>query len=111
MASRAEWTSRVKRWQASGLTAGEFAEREGVNERSLAWWRWNLKRGPAPSPTAPASAFLPVRVIEAQPMPTPAPVTDGFEVALQNGCVVRVPVKFDPVALERILAIVARRSP
>lgn len=103
MASRAEWASRVKRWQASGLTAGEFAEREGIGERSLVWWKWNLKRAPASS----AAAFLPVRVIEAQAVSSAA---EGFEIALPNGCVVRVPVKFDPVALEHILAVVARRS-
>jgi transposase len=105
MANRAEWTKRVRRWQASGLTAREFAEREGLRERSLAWWKWKLKSAAPDSAVSRAPTFLPVHVIDVPPAPRPA--APAFEVALPNGRVVRVPPSFDDATLERLLAIVA----
>ncbi len=37
MATRDEWTRRVKRWEASGLDAAAFAAREGLIAKSLVW--------------------------------------------------------------------------
>lgn len=109
MASRAEWASRVEQWRASRLTAGEFAARAGLSERSLVWWRWKLKSTPAASPTSIAGAFLPVHVIDAEAAEAaPASAPEAFEIALPNGRVIRVPPKFDAQTLERILAIVER---
>ena len=105
MANRAEWTQRIQRWQASGLTARQFGAREGLSERSLAWWKWKLGSA-APSPAGPsATTFLPVHVVDL--LPRPAPAADAFEIALPNGRVVRVPPRFDDAMLERLLAIVA----
>lgn len=42
--SRAWWEQTVSRWRASGLTAGEFAARAGVSERTLRWWSSALRR-------------------------------------------------------------------
>jgi transposase len=42
MATRAEWTERVKRWKRSGLSAAEFVRREGLREKHLHWWVWKL---------------------------------------------------------------------
>lgn len=33
------------RWKKSGLTAREFAAREGVSDRTLLWWSSTLRRG------------------------------------------------------------------
>ena len=40
--SRAAWARRIRRWERSGRTAAEFAAREGVNPRTLAFWKWKL---------------------------------------------------------------------
>ncbi len=121
MATRAEWTERVKRWKRSGLSAGEFARREGLKAKQLHWWNWNLSTSAAaPPPDEPR--FLPVRVVSApSPAPAPAPstptalvmaspsspATTAIEIALPNGRLVRVPPGFDPATLERVLAIAA----
>ena len=105
MANRAEWTQRIQRGQASGLTAREFAEREGLRERSLTWWKWKLGSAVSDSVVAAPATFLPVRVVESSPARGPA--GEAFEVALSNGRVVRVPSSFDDATLGRLLAIVA----
>jgi len=62
MATRAEWTERVKRWKRSGLSGAEFARREGLKVKQLHWWVWKLgASGGAPQPEEPR--FLPVRVV------------------------------------------------
>src|SRR5690349_14800648 len=99
MATRAEWIKRVKRWERSGLGAAEFAQREGLKEKQLGWWRWKLqcpeprpKRAEPPAPPA-EPRFLPVRVMTSPP---PSPPAASIEVALPNGRVVRVAPGFDP---------------
>lgn len=42
----ARWAHIVDRSHRSPLTLREFARREGVNPRTLAWWRWKLKGRP-----------------------------------------------------------------
>ena len=42
--TRAWWIKAVQRWRRSGLTAGQFAERESVGERTLRWWSSQLSR-------------------------------------------------------------------
>lgn len=99
MATRSEWIERVKRWDRSGLDAAEFAQREGVKPKRLSWWRWKLGCS-EPSPR-PEPRFLPVRVVASSPPPAATPI----EIALANGRVVRVRPGFDPIMLERVLAI------
>lgn len=41
--SREEWRRICAASHASGLTVAEFAERAGVNARTLSWWRWHLR--------------------------------------------------------------------
>lgn len=43
--SRTWWQQTVARWQRSGLTAAEFAAREGLSARTLSWWTSTLRRG------------------------------------------------------------------
>jgi hypothetical protein len=105
MANRAEWTQRIQRWQASGLTAREFAQREGLRAQSLAWWKWKLGSAVSDSAVSAPPTFLPVRIVDISPARVPA--AEAFEVALPNGRVIRVPPTFDDAILERLLAIVA----
>jgi hypothetical protein len=42
--ARANWKKRVSAWRRSGLTSRDFAEREGLNAGTLAWWAWKLKK-------------------------------------------------------------------
>ncbi|WP_433929457.1 IS66 family insertion sequence element accessory protein TnpB [Sorangium cellulosum] len=107
MATRAEWTERVERWERSGLSAEKFARREGYRPKQLYWWRWKLRAdGPSqPSPTE-TPRFLPVHVVaDLSPV-----VTEPIEIALPNGRVVRVRPGFDPATLERVLALAAEEA-
>jgi len=105
MATRAEWTEMVQRWSESGLSAGEFARRAGIEPKRLTWWRWKLSaEPPAPKTKAPLS-FLPVRVVD---IPTPPePLRSPIEIVLPHGRIVRVSPGFDGSTLERVLSIVA----
>ncbi len=38
MATRATWAARVRDWKRSGLTANDYAEREGLKAGTLLWW-------------------------------------------------------------------------
>ena len=42
--SREFWVDAVTRWRRSGLTAREFADREGLSAKTLAWWSCMLGR-------------------------------------------------------------------
>jgi hypothetical protein len=42
--SQREWQELVAAWQKSGESAEAFAAREGVQERTLVWWRSELRR-------------------------------------------------------------------
>jgi transposase len=110
MATRAEWVGRVDRWRRSGLSAEDFAAREGLKPKQLGWWRWKLRSSPPPSSSsAPELRFLPVRVVDTA---RPASGSDvALEVALPNGRVVRVPPGFEPSMLERVLSIASEGAP
>lgn len=108
MASRAEWAKRVDRWQRSGLSAPDFAAREGLKHKSLFWWRWKLRSTSMPSPAPPVD-FLAVHVV--RPSPATSHPSSTIEVALPNGRVVRIAPDFDPEMLKRILAIASESEP
>ena len=44
MANRTTWAKRIERWRDSGLTAKEFAAETGLNPRTMAYWKWKLKK-------------------------------------------------------------------
>ena len=117
MATRAEWTERVKRWKRSGVSAAEFARREGLKAKQLHWWSWKLGASDtAPLPEQPR--FLPVQVVSSTAAASSSSAVlvrtsssgsaaTAIEIALPNGRLVRVPPGFDPATLERVLAIAA----
>lgn len=102
---KVEWTARLAAWAASGLTAEEFAAKNGLTSQALKWWRWHLGAEAARAKSAPAAkamtttAFAEV-VVAASP---PTPPSGAFEVLLRSGQVVRVPAVFDAVALRRLI--------
>lgn len=95
----------MSRWQASGLTASEFASRHGLRATTLAWWKWRLgQAGSEPRRNPPrrgreAKDALPV--IELRPA---AIADERFEIAVGSARV-RVPRSFDAEALSRLLAV------
>ena len=48
--SQREWQEMMVAWQKSGESAELFAARHGVRERTLVWWRSELKRRGAGRP-------------------------------------------------------------
>ena len=117
------WRGVIRRFEASGLGARRFCEREGLSEQRLHWWRRTLRqrdqdqagrpgsrgtgkpvRGKAGRPVRGRgdqggdSAFLPVGL--------PFSVGGPIEVVHPRGHVIRVPAIFDPTALGRILATI-----
>jgi hypothetical protein len=44
--TRDEWTQLVKAWNASGLSAAQFATQHGLKAKALSTWRWRLRTQP-----------------------------------------------------------------
>ena len=87
-------------WRSSGLTAREFAARQGLKWRTLLWWSSLLGRARRAAP-----AF--VEVVR------PAVVAAGdegcIEIVVRGGLRVRVAGAFDPAVLRRLLAALEGR--
>lgn len=118
MAAQDVWKERLQRWAKSGVGAEQFAAREGVKPAALKWWRWRLggedrKKVPAAARVAAAAPTPPQRVrartvfVEVDTASTAAPTAESarYEVVLENGRVVRVPVGFSDGELARVLTI------
>ncbi len=101
--ARDRWAKRVQQWEQSGLTAAAFAAEWDINPRTLAFWKWKLRKEQAEvgAPTAdssprfvdvtpPASAWWQVRA-------------ERIEVVIDDRIVVRIPDAFDPDALRRVV--------
>lgn len=106
-----QWARLVERWKRSGLSAGEFGAKVGVDAHSLHWWRWSLRKrgamGDAPTaPTEAVPAFLPVHVVEAAlPREAAPPARSGVEIVVDERHVVRVSPGFDEETLLRVLGL------
>lgn len=98
MATRETWAARVRLWKRSGLTAAEFAEREGLNAGTLTWWSSQLGRSALSRPPV-------VEVV----MASRADAARSLEVVLASGLRVRVPIGFDEATLGRLLTVLERR--
>lgn len=106
--SRAEWEELVREVDRGG-TIADVARRHGVRPRTLAWWRWTLRRGTvARSATRKqrAVAMVPVRVRGESP--TVERVADAIEIAVR-GVVVRIRVGQDTDYVARLVAAFAAR--
>ena len=100
-AKQAEWRDRVARWRESGLTAGEFANGEGVRVGTLRHWAWQLRRGRSEGASgATRAAFVEVL----------APVARrDLEIVVGERLRIVVPVDFDGETLRRALEILEAR--
>jgi len=112
-------TERARYWRRSGLSQAAFCRRHDIHPGTLAWWKRQLRqresgadRMPQPEATAarewtdgtipepPASG----RFIELRPPDGASGF--GYEIVLLSGRVIRVPDRFDPQTLTRLLAAV-----
>jgi transposase len=98
------WKERVRRWKSSGMTAQEFAAREGVSANRLHVWSgrlqrsgWALKRAVQLEPTP---ALLPVVLREAMPL---RGEEAGLEFEFANGEVLRFAAGANPEHVARIV--------
>ncbi len=99
MATRSEWATRVRRWRRSGLTAREFAEREGYNARTLSWWASALR-----DETSGPTKFIDVTAAVASALP-PTPL----ELVVRETVVIRVRPGFDAALLRDVVAALEAR--
>ena len=122
----AEWAALIDQWRQSGLSLPAFCQRHGLSRGSMQNWVYKpeLKRaveearrearGAESSPvdrprrSAPAPAFLPVRVTEVTAM-SPAPDRTGIEIFLGTDRRVVVGMDFDPETLRRVVAVLEGR--
>ncbi len=100
-ATRAQWATRIARWERSGLTAARFAEREGINPGTLSFWKWKLRQRAQTSSAqrARADAVTFVEVLGT------APTTTAIEVVLPAGYRIAVPSGFDAATLRALLTV------
>ena len=98
----ARWSQIVERSHRSPLTLREFARREGVNPRTLAWWRWKLKQ----SPEGP-SGFVEVQLMDPAPEPDERPVHEGGLVVEVGGAQIAVDSSSDLRLLRAVVEALA----
>lgn len=107
------WGKRVERWRRSGLTAAQFAAREGVNPHTLAYWKWKLRQGEEPPQRRERDASEAVRAADfvelAAPRAEVAAPAPAFEVVLVHGYRVRIADGFASDALTRLLDVLEAR--
>lgn len=96
MATRETWAARVREWKRSGLTAADYAEREGLNASTLTWWSSELGKTALAVPRPP--------VVEVEMMVAQRSAS-ALEVVLASGVRVAVPVGFDEATLGRLLTV------
>ena len=102
--ARAEvWSDRVRRWKESGLTAAQFAAREGIpRAQALSWWAHHLSRSGKAS--KPAAAIKMVRV-EAVSVENATETRDGGVEIRCGACRIEVRPGFDEATLRRVLVV------
>jgi hypothetical protein len=93
------WRERVERWLASGVSASEFATREGVRVERLFFWKRRLRAS-----AAMAVAGVSFAKVSVQPVAIEAP-TEPLEVVTRSGHVIRVRPRFDETTLMRLVVV------
>lgn len=110
--TREAWARRVERWQRSRLTAERFAAHEGVNPRTLTFWKWKLSRPDRDAPGAAkgggreAERLAFVEVLRTAARTASVPV---FEVVVPGGYRVGVAPGFDGTTLRALLDVLEAR--
>lgn len=85
--SRAWWQKTVAAWRRSGLTASEYAAREGLTERTLRWWSSMLSRGTRAKHAYPIEIALPAETRRASMIEV---VVEGATVRFESSADVAV---------------------
>lgn len=103
--TRAIWAARVARWTHSGLTAAAFAAREGVNPRTLAYWRWRVRTDAASRVSARREATF----IEVVVPPVAHDAVAPLELVLPAGYRLRLGDAVVPDTLRTVLDVLEAR--
>jgi len=114
---REVWVKRIEQWKESRLTAKEFAVQAGVNLNTLQSWKWRLtadaRRSAASGVRPPGAPAEFVEVLHPSAAEragvSTQEVAEPFELLLGNGVRLRVPVRFDPATLHRLLTTLESR--
>jgi hypothetical protein len=112
----------VTAWERSGLSQAEFCRRQQISAASFAWWKRRLVAleqrqeravdGQPGGGGARRAAFVEVGLSQAilagsaMKPPGPSDAWPGYEIALRNGRVVRVPRDFDANQVVQLVAAV-----
>ena len=98
------WQGIVREWERSGQTQREFCRLRGINGGTFSWWKRQLaaQRSEHVHPERPA-AKPQAGFVELHPAGTGSAV---YELVLSGGRLLRVPERFDPQVLSRLIAAV-----
>jgi hypothetical protein len=105
--TRATWATRVARWRSSGLSAATFAAREGVNPRTLTYWRWRLR---AEGSAARLPATRPAPFVEVVVPPVVRDTLGDVEIVLRAGYRVRLGQTVAADMLRTVLDVLEARG-
>jgi transposase-like protein len=111
--SAAEKRSAIQGWESSGLSAREYAKREGLPTANLWNWKRSLTKAPAKRATRESITFAPVHVrggaalIRAEAADTQRV---SMELSLDGGVRIRVFAGADMRALSELVASLSGRS-
>ena len=93
------WRERVEKWDASGLSARDFATREGVRPERLFFWKRRLRASSAMAVAGVSFAKVSVKTVAAES------AADPLEVVTRTGYVIRVRPRFDETTLLRLVTV------
>jgi hypothetical protein len=88
--ARAWWQQAMTRWRGSGLSAEQFAMREGVRTNTLLWWSSQLKHGTRAEHGSSKPAAIEIALDEVRTLSTA-----GFVEVAVGGAVIRCAVGTD----------------
>ena len=101
---RERWRGLIAEWSASGQTQVAFCRGRGLNAGTFAWWKRQLRQRSA-GDASKRSERLPKsssRFVEVRW----ASVAPAYEIVLAGGRSIRVPERFEPQALSRLITAV-----
>jgi hypothetical protein len=97
----------VRQWRSSGLSIRDFCKDRDISEPSLYAWRRTIAQR-----DAAATRFVPVQVIpDEKPVAVKDPSSNGLELVLGTGRVLRIGAGFDEATLRRLLALLEEGQP
>ena len=104
-ARAATWRERVRAWKASGRTAAEFADGQGLNANTLKWWAYHLARNAKKAKASSEPAVQMVPVVRVQRKDRAPRSTGPSGIVLEIGDVrLRVDSGFDCALLREVIA-------